>query len=197
MRSQSMSHIQIGITGGIGSGKSVVSRILRTMQYPVYDTDLHARRLMDSPDLRHNLTERWGLDIINEDGTLNRALLASIVFNNPAELAALNNMVHPAVRRDYARWVEQQSSRIVFVESAILHQAGMADTLHYVWLIDADKETRIERVMQRNNMPRQEVEARIASQHDAIINDRTRIIINDNIAPVLPQIIKFLNEIVY
>lgn len=189
-----MNHIEIGITGGIGSGKSVVSRILQAMQYPVYDTDANAKRLMDTPALRNRLTERWGNDIINNDGTLNRARLAAIVFHAPDELAHLNNIVHPAVRHDYARWVEQQTSPIVFVESAILHQAHMTHTLHYIWLVTADSETRITRVMQRNNCTRAEVEARIASQQDIAPCSRTRIIANDNNHAILPQIIKFLNE---
>ena len=192
-----MKHIEIGITGGIGSGKSIVSRILQSMQYPVYDTDRQAKRLMDTPAIRNLLLARWGNTIINTDGTLNRTQLASIVFNNPSELSHLNNIVHPAVRNDYAQWVTEQTSPLVFVESAILHQANMTKSLEYVWLVTADRETRIQRVMQRNNCTREEVEARMATQHEAAIDARTRIIINDNKHAVLPQIIKLLHDVVY
>ena len=187
--------IQIGITGGIGSGKSIVSRILAIMQYPVYDTDSQAKMLMDTPTLRKALVERWGNNIIKPNGEINRPLLSQIVFNDPKQLAQLNNIVHPAVRNHYAQWVEQQQSPITFVESAILHQAGMDSTLQYIWVIDADRETRIQRVMLRNNIERKEIEARIAAQHPTPIDHRTRIITNDNTVAILPQILHLLSAL--
>ncbi len=190
-----MSHIEIGITGGIGSGKSIISHILRTMQYPVYDTDSQAKRLMNTPTLQQQLQQQWGNNIFKNDGSLNRQQLATIVFNNPTQLAILNNIVHPAVRHDYTQWVTQQQSHIVFVESAILQQAHMTDTLHHVWIVQADRETRIDRVIKRNNCTRQEVEARIASQQLTITHPHTHIINNDNNHAILPQIIKLLKEL--
>lgn len=180
--------IQIGITGGIGSGKSIISRMLGIMQYPVYDTDSQAKKLMDTPTLRQALVAQWGNDIILPNGEINRPQLSQIVFNNPQELARLNNIVHPAVRNHYAQWVQEQQSPIVFVESAILHQAHMDTTLHHIWVVEADRETRIQRVMQRNNLRREEIEARIASQHNTPIDHRTHIITNNNTTAVLPQI---------
>jgi dephospho-CoA kinase len=187
--------IQIGITGGIGSGKSIISKILRIMQYPVYDTDAQAKTLMDTPTLRQALMDQWGKEIIQPDGQINRAHLAQIVFNNPQQLTILNNIVHPAVRNHYAQWVQQQQSPIVFVESAILHQAHMDNTLEHIWLVKADDETRIQRVIQRNNTTRQDVEARIATQYDPPIDHRTHIITNNNNDAILPQIMKHLNNI--
>ena len=190
-----MKPIEIGITGGIGSGKSVVSHILHTMQYPVYDTDSRAKRIMDKPEVRQQLVEAWGASIILDNNTIDRAQLAQIVFNSPAQLARLNQIVHPAVRDDYALWVDQQHAPIVFVESAILHQAQMDSRLHQVWIVEADNETRITRVMRRNNMTRSEVEARISSQQPPHIDDKSRIIVNDNREALLPQIIKLLNSV--
>ena len=187
--------IQIGITGGIGSGKSIISKILRIMQYPVYDTDAQAKTLMDTPTLRQALMAQWGKEIIQPNGQINRAHLAQIVFNNPQQLTILNNIVHPAVRNHYAQWVQQQQSPIVFVESAILHQAHMDNTLEHIWLVKADDETRIQRVIQRNNTTRQDVEARIATQCDPPIDHRTHIITNNNNDAILPQIMKLLNNI--
>lgn len=188
-----MSKIEIGITGGIGSGKSIVSRILRTMQYPVYDTDSQAKVLMDSAAIRSQLAATWGYDIFNPDGSINRARLAAIVFNNPEQLARLNSIVHPAVQQHYAQWVEQQKSRIVFVESAILHQAHMDTTLQQIWVVDADVDTRIERVMQRSGLNRKEIEARMASQKAVPIDYRTHIINNNRDSAILPQILKLIN----
>lgn len=187
--------IQIGITGGIGSGKSIVSHILRIMQYPVYDTDSQAKTLMDTPTLRQALVAQWGNNIILPNGGLNRQQLAQIVFNDSTQLATLNSIVHPAVRQHYAQWVQEQHSPIVFVESAILHHAHMDTTLQHIWIVQADSETRIERVMQRNNLSRQEVEARIASQQEPPIDNRTHIINNNTNQAILPQIMQLLNEV--
>ena len=165
------------------------------MQYPVYDTDSQAKKLMDTPTLRQALVRQWGNNIILPNGEINRPMLSQIVFNNPQELAHLNSIVHPAVRNHYAQWVEQQQSPIVFVESAILHQAHMDTILHQVWVVEAERETRIQRVMKRNNIGRQEIEARIASQHDTPIDSRTRIISNDDKNAVLPQILILLNKL--
>ncbi len=186
--------IQIGITGGIGSGKSIVSHILRLMQYPVYDTDSAAKRIMDSATMRCAITQEWGNEIYNDQGELQRARLAAIVFAQPTELAKLNALVHPAVRHDYAEWVKQQTSPIVFVESAILHEAKMAQSLDYIWFVDADTETRIARVCRRNNLSRSDVEARIASQKKTPVTPCTRLIINDDHTAVLPQMTKWLKE---
>lgn len=186
---------EIGITGGIGSGKSIVSQVLRIMQHPVYDTDSQAKMLMDTPALRQALVAQWGNDIILPNGEINRPRLSQIVFNNPQELSRLNNIVHPAVRNHYAQWVGEQHSPVVFVESAILHQARMDTTLHQVWVVEADRETRIRRVMLRNNLQRHDVEARIASQHDTPIDNRTHIITNNDREAILPQIHTLLNNI--
>ena len=187
--------IQVGITGGIGSGKSIISHILRIMQYPVYDTDTQAKILMDTPTLRQALVAQWGADIILPNGEINRPHLSQIVFNDPQQLAILNNIVHPAVRNHYAQWVAMQQSPIVFVESAILHQANMHTTLHHIWIVEADNETRIKRVMLRNNIGRHDVEARITTQCNPPIDNRTHIITNDNRQAVLPQILTLLNHI--
>lgn len=188
-----MSKIEIGITGGIGSGKSIVSRILRTMQYPVYDTDSQAKTLMESASIRQQLATAWGNKIFHPDGSLNRAQLAAIVFNNSEQLKRLNSIVHPAVRHHYAQWVELQISPIVFVESAILHQARMDRTLQYIWVVEADHDTRIERVMQRNRLNREEIEARMASQKPVPYDHHTHIIDNNKHSAILPQILKLIN----
>lgn len=188
-----MSKIQIGITGGIGSGKSMVSHILRAMQYPVYDTDSEAKRIMDTAPLRAQLAEAWGDAIFHADGTLNRAQLAAVVFGDAHQLKLLNGIVHPAVRQDYAEWVEKQTSPIVFVESAILHQAKMDAPLQHIWVVEADHETRIERVMQRSGLSRTEIEARMASQKAVPTDHRTHIIDNNASSAIVPQILKLIN----
>ena len=189
-----MTPIEIGITGGIGSGKSIVSHILRIMGYPVYDTDSQAKLLMDTPALRQQLTAVWGDSIILPNGEINRPQLSAIVFHDPTQLAQLNAIVHPAVRSHYAEWVQQQSSPIVFVESAILHQAGMDHALHYIWVVEADAEMRIERVMKRSNLTYEQIEERIKTQQPYPYNERARKLLNDNKHALLPQIMELLRH---
>ena len=189
-----MTPIEIGITGGIGSGKSIVSHILRIMGYPVYDTDSQAKLLMDTPALRQQLTAVWGDSIILPNGEINRPQLSAIVFHDPTQLAQLNAIVHPAVRSHYAEWVQQQSSPIVFVESAILHQAGMDHALHYIWVVEADAEMRIERVMKRSNLTYEQVEERIKTQQPYPYNEGARKLLNDNKHALLPQIMELLRH---
>lgn len=188
-----MGKTQIGITGGIGSGKSMVSRILRAMQYPVYDTDTEAKRIMDTAPLRAQLAATWGDAIYNADGTLDRARLASAVFGDALQLKRLNDIVHPAVREDYAQWVERQKSPIVFVESAILHQAHMDTPLQQIWVVEAGHDIRMTRVMQRSGLNRAEIEARMASQSAIPTDHRTHIIDNNPNSAILPQILKLIN----
>ena len=185
----------IGITGGIGSGKSVVSHILRIAGLPVYDTDSEAKHIMDSPAVKQQISDTWGPELYLVDGSLDRRRLAAIVFNDPSQLARLNALVHPAVRNDFASRAAQSTSPLFFVESAILQSAGMDGGLQYVWLVTADPETRIERVMRRNGISRNEVISRIESQTPYRPDDRTRTIVNDGRKAVLPQIIGLLAEI--
>lgn len=184
----------IGITGGIGSGKSVVSHILRIAGLPVYDTDSEAKRIMDSPVVKSQIIATWGTALYQADGSLDRRKLANIVFNNPEQLTTLNNIVHPAVRNDFAQYAATCLSPALFVESAILQSAHMDNELQYVWLVTADTETRIERVMQRNSLSRAEVISRINAQAPYQPDNRTRIIVNDGRKAVLPQVSSLLAE---
>ena len=183
----------ICISGGIGSGKSVVCRILCAMGHPVYDTDTEARRIMDSdPAIARLIAERISPGCIKADGSIHRPTLASIVFADAEKLETLNSIVHEAVRRDLASWVERHSEGgTVFVETAILYQSGLDRMVDEVWEVTAPAETRIERVMARNSLTRDEVKARIRSQQlpaDTILHPRTLEITNDNLTPLLPQI---------
>lgn len=164
------------------------------MSYPVYDTDSEAKRIMDTQPIRQAIADTWGKQIYHPDNTLNRQKLSAIVFSSPEQLSRLNNIVHPAVRQHYALWVQQQQSPIVFVESAILQESHMDQTLDHIWLVEADTETRILRVMQRNNLSRRQVEQRIRSQQPYNSNNRTHTILNDGKHAVIPQIIRLLRE---
>ena len=158
----------IVITGGIGCGKSVVSQILRVMGYPVYDCDREARRLMaDDPELREALANAFGQETFMADGSLNRAYLATRIFNDPGRLAQMNAIVHPAVARDIKRRRNAiGQERPFFVETAIYYESGFSHLIvaDAVWCVAAPLELRIARAMKRDNAPRANVVERIDNQ---------------------------------
>lgn len=154
----------IGITGGIGSGKSTVSELLRSQGYPVYDTDREARRLQnEDPELIHAIKLLLG-DQVYANGELNRPAVAAIVFEDPELLKQLTALVHPVVKRDFSQWVSQQSSKQVFIESAVLFEGGFDTLTDSIIVITAPEEVRIQRVMKRDGVTREQVLARIKNQ---------------------------------
>lgn len=185
----------IAITGGIGAGKSVVCRAVRSLGFPVYDCDSEAKRLMEvNTDIKSAIAARITPDALLPDGSLNRPAIASIVFSDPEKLKELNSIVHGAVRRDFSDWVRSnEGADILFVETAILYESGFDSLVAEIWEVSAPEETRIARVIRRSNLQRAEVERRIASQR-AASRPTHRIIVNDDATPLLPQIFKLLNE---
>lgn len=184
-------HYIIAINGGIGSGKSVVSRIVTVMGYPVYDCDAQARQLMDSSDEIKAAISAGIHHACIKDGQIDRAMLASIVFEDKEKLAILNSIVHGAVREHFASWAEDQAGTVCFVETAILYQSGMDTMVDEVWTVDAPLDLRIERVMKRNGLTHQAVMSRITTQTSftpAIPHPLVRLIINDADTPLLPRI---------
>ena len=181
---------RIAIIGGIGSGKSVVSRLLSLMGYPVYDCDSNAKRLMDeSEDIHRGLVDIFGPPAVTPEG-INRAYIASIAFKDAEKLSKLNSLVHPAVLHDFDRWA-QQNGEIVFVETAILSESGMSKSVDAVWSVEAPLECRVERVMVRNAMSREDVMRRISSQTTTIPDEITSVthLINDDSHALIPQIV--------
>jgi len=186
----------IAITGGIGTGKSVVSSILRTAGYGVYDCDQRARELMNTlPSIKDALIEKFTPEIYI-DGELNRKLLSDIIFNDPEALIFVNNIVHPQVREDIMLWFSKQEIDISFVETAILKEGGIDKMVDSVWNVTAPLETRIKRVMARNGIPREKVIERINSQQTDLDCDRDKIveIVNDGTTALLPQIFQVLKK---
>lgn len=159
----------LGITGGIGSGKSTVATMLGEKPGArVVSADHEARRLMVEDDgLRTALIERFGADTFLEDGSLNRAGLATRVFDDPEEVEALNAIVHPAVREELGKSIRQAENDgmdLFAYEAALIYEIGAHDLVDAVLLVDAPLEKRISRVMQRDGSTRSEVTARISNQ---------------------------------
>ena len=155
---------KVGLTGGIGSGKSKVAEFLRDREVAIYDSDSRAKELMMSNEaLREALIAEFGQECYTADG-INRAWLAQRVFNNEAELARLNAIVHPAVMRDFAAWAEAQEGNYVVLESAILLEAGLESHVDVVVAVMAPKELRLERAMLRDGAKREQIEERMRNQ---------------------------------
>ena len=187
----------IAITGGIGSGKSVVARVLRNMGFNVYDCDLEAKRLMNSsPIIKQQLTDHFGENIYTHDGFLNKPLLSSIIFNNHEALSIVNSIVHPVVKDDLINWHNTRPGCQNFVETAILVEAGMHTMVDEVWNVSAPLETRIARVMSRNATTRDKVLERISSQSASMsaVTVPVKNIINDGNMAILPQIMALLRS---
>ena len=187
----------IAITGGIGAGKSVVSAVLRTAGYGVYDCDQRAKELMNtSTTIQKALQERF-TPAIYQDGAINRQLLSDIIFNDSDALAFVNSVVHPAVRADILMWASHQQRQPAFVETAILKDGGLDAMVDEVWIITAPIETRISRVMSRNAITREKVLERIASQQERVeCSDKKVVeIVNDGVTALLPQIIHALEPV--
>lgn len=165
----------IGITGGIGSGKSVVCKILEAMGYPVYDCDSRAKALMDgSLCIKEAIASRISSKAVNAFGDIDRQLLSEIVFSSPMHLKTLNSIVHAAVRDDIELWAQAQTAPAAFVESAILHTGGLSAMVDDIWLVTAPLETRIDRVICRNGITRAQVLDRIKSQEGVCRNRALR-----------------------
>lgn len=193
-----MSHL-IAITGGIGSGKSVVSHLLRCNSFTVYDCDREAKRLMDNNTDIHAQLNRHIHPRSVTDGIIDRKLIADIVFTDPGKLTKLNSIVHSAVIDDIRHiTVDSLPNRVMFIETAILYQSNIDLMVDSVWVVTAPLEVRVARVMRRNSCTRDEVISRIKSQ-DSFLPPRrhndTRLIVNDDITPLLPQVMDLIKTL--
>ena len=188
----------IGVTGGIGSGKSVVSRLLRMMDVPVYDCDSEARRLMcESVTIREALIEAVGAEVYDAAGSLNRAYLASYMFSNAERVARVNRIVHPVVRADFTVWAKQSGRPVVAVESAILFEAGMEADVDAVWVVHAAEDVRLQRAVSRDNSNVDAVRRRMQSQlsEQEYVGRADRVVCNDGSRSLIQQVRRLLSEI--
>lgn len=190
----------IAITGGIGSGKSVVATMVKVMGFDVYDCDSRARALMiEDADVRRQLVDTFGEQVYLNDGSINRQYLSEVAFRDDMALARLNAIVHPATASDMKRWATRQmadGATAAFVETALLRTAGLDREVDRVWHVTAPDDVRVARVMVRSGLSDGQVRERMAAQAvEDSIADGEHVIINDNKAAVLPQVIRLLKEI--
>ncbi len=187
--------IQIGITGGIGSGKSLICKIFHVLGVPVYDADSRAKKLMTIDGiLIDQIKKEFGSLSYDEDGVLNRELLSRSVFNNPEKLTKLNSLVHPRVALDYNQWMhEQDEVKYCLKEAALLFEAGSYQSLDKIIVVTAPDELRIKRVLQRDPQRDRTVVERIIKNQmpqEEKMMKADFVIKNDESELVVPQVLK-------
>lgn len=191
-----MAAIKIGITGGIGSGKSVVSRLLEVMGVPVYISDIESKRLTQTDlVIKEKLVSLLGEDVY-KGGELNKPYLASYIFSHPNHAKQVNAIIHPRVKDDFHKWVlEHNDCKIVGMESAILVEAGFAGEVDAVVMVYAPLEVRLHRAMKRDLSPKELILKRIQSQMD----DEEKklhahyVIKNDDENQLIPQVMELIS----
>ena len=190
--------VKLAITGGIGSGKSVVARMLSILGVPVYDCDSNAKRLMVSDAyIVSELKRMFGEECYEDDGTLNRQYVASCIFTDKQNIKRVNSLVHPVVKRDFESWAEKQNSNLVAVETVILYESGIIESVDKVLVVWADRETAIERTVRRSGMNRSQVENRLDNQMstDDLLLMSDYSLYNDGDEPLLPQVVALVEQL--
>jgi dephospho-CoA kinase len=183
--------LRIGLTGGIGSGKTIVAKLFELLNIPVYYADEASKRLYHSDkELMADIKKHFGEDVYSND-QLNRQRLAEIVFNNPEKLELLNSLVHPPTIKDAEQWMSRQTTPYVVKEAALLFESGSAASLDYVIGVRAPVDVRIKRTMDRDGFSREEVMKRMDRQIDEDMKMRLCdfIINNDEQELIIPQVI--------
>jgi dephospho-CoA kinase len=183
--------LKVGITGGIGSGKSTVSQLFQLLGVPVYNADDNAKRLMnESPVIREKLLALFGSESYNEFG-LNRKFISQQVFNNAEKLAQLNAIVHPVVIQDGMDWMNNRQEPLIMKEAAIFFETGSGAGLDYIIGVYAPVALRIQRTMQRDGVTREDVLQRMSKQIDEELKMKLCdfVLHNDEVQMLIPQVI--------
>ncbi|MBQ5896580.1 MAG: dephospho-CoA kinase [Bacteroidaceae bacterium] len=190
--------IKLAVTGVIGSGKSVVARMMEVMGVPVYDCDSRAKSLMvDNVTIVKELKRMFGDECYDANGLLDRKYLASRIFVDAANVRRVNALVHPVVKADFVHWAALQNTPVVAVETALLYESGMIDVVDKVLTVWTDEETAIKRTMQRSGMSRPQVLSRMQQQIgvDELMLLSDFSICNNGDNPVLPAVLSLLEEL--
>ena len=190
--------LQVGITGGIGSGKSLVCRIFKCLGVAIYDADSRAKSLMTSdPSLIDQIKGEFGNQSYKENGSLDRSYLSE-VFGNPEKLIKLNSLVHPRVAEDYRLWVQtQQGQQYVLREAALLYEVGAYTSVNKMIVVFSPEAIRIKRVMERDNRSEEGVKAIIKNQwpEEEKLKRADYIIYNDEKHMIIPQVLQIHKQL--
>jgi dephospho-CoA kinase len=191
--------LKIGITGGIGSGKTTVCKMFETLGVPVYYADLEAKKIIDTDDTQAEIVKLFGTSILNSENKIDRKKMADLVFNDKNKLEQLNKVVHPAVAKHFDNWANSQHSVYVLKEAAILFESGSNKQVDKVIVVTAPLELRIKRVCDRDKVSPQEVLNRINNQMSDVekIKLADFIVVNDEKELLIPQILAIHQKITH
>ena len=190
--------LKVGLTGGIGSGKSTVAQLFEVLGIPVYYADVEAKKLMsENKELRQAIIESFGKDAYTNE-VLNRKYISSIVFSDPLKLELLNSIVHPATKKDGERWMSRQKTAYAIHEAALIFEAYVSDRLDYVIGVSSPQELRIKRAMERDQVTRKEIVTRMTKQLDEEIkmSKCDFVVINDEQQLLIPQVLELHEKLV-
>jgi len=185
--------LSIGITGGIGSGKSTVCKIFKLLGVPVFEADLVAKVLINSnTEIKNGLIHLFGKNIYNSNNKVDRKMLANLIFNDDTLMEKVNHLVHPVVRNEFVNWQKLQKTDYIIHEAAILFESGFYKMMDYTILVSAPEEIRINRVTKRDNSSPDLVQSRIRKQwpDEEKRNLASIELVNDNKNLLIPQILE-------
>ena len=190
--------LRIGLTGGIGSGKSTAAQMFEVLEVPVFYADIAAKRLMnEDPELKSAIIKNFGKEAYTNE-ILNRKHISSIVFSDPGKLELLNSLVHPATKKDGETWMNRQKTSYAIHEAALIFEANVSQRLDYVIGVSSPQELRIKRAMERDNVTREEVLKRMSHQLDEEIKMSRCdfVIFNDEQRLLIPQVLELHEKFV-
>jgi dephospho-CoA kinase len=194
-----MKPIQLGITGGIGSGKSIICKIIEVLGIPVFYADAESKMLLETnPDIIRKVKELFGEGSYTSSGLPDRKYLSGVVFNNPDQLNKLNALLHPAVQQHYRNWVKQHEDKdMVAKEAAIMFESGSYKDMDFVIAVSSPQEVRIRRVMERDRKTENDILKIISRQlpEEEVIKRSDFVIVNDDRQLVIPRVLEIIDQI--
>ena len=190
--------LRVGLTGGIGSGKSTVAKIFEVLNIPVYYADTEAKRLMNTDaELKHSIIKNFGQDVyLNNE--LNRSFISSIVFNDKTKLDLLNSLVHPVTMKDGEAWMNKQTTPYAIHEAALIFEAGVNKRLDHVIGVKSPLDLRIKRISERDKKSREEILSRMKNQidEDTKMSLCDLVVINDEQELLIPQVLHIHEKLI-
>jgi dephospho-CoA kinase len=187
----------IGLTGGSGSGKSVVARIFSLLGCAVFNSDEQARNVYHEVAVKARIVELLGAGAYNADSSLNKNYIRDRIFSDPEMMRSVNSVVHPAVGKSFADFIVKNKNRIIVKESALLFEAGVEKQVDVVVVITANESTRLQRIMDRDKITESAARQRLASQwpDEKKVGGAQYVIKNDGTELVIPQVLNVLEQI--
>lgn len=191
--------IKVAVTGGIGSGKSVVCKIFEKIGIPVFNADFEAKKLINTSRTIHDkLVSLFGAAIYQSNGDIHRKKMADLIFNDNFALQKVNEIVHPEVRKRFTEWAEEQNSPYIIQEAAIIFESKQTQSFDKIITVTAPLELKIERVIKRDQVSKEEVYKRMQSQlpDEIKIAKSDFVIMNDEVEMIIPQIIEIHKKLI-